>query len=92
MNQDTLGKQGRRIRDEGQLEVWVKELSGNRRAVALLNRSDQPADISFTWDEIGLTGERAVRNLWTHQDLGEFSQSYRGKGIATHDALVLLIK
>ena len=91
VNQDRLGKQGRRIRDDGQLEVWVKELSGNRSAVALLNQSDQPADITFTWDEIDLEGEHQVRDLWGKQDVGRFEGAYTGKDIAPHDALVLLI-
>jgi len=92
INQDPLGKQGRRVRDDGELEVWVKELSGNRRAVALLNRSDHSANIAFSWEEAGISGEYSVRNLWAHQNLGEFRQAYRGTDIASHDALVLLLE
>ena len=92
INQDPLGKQGRRVRDDGELEVWVKELSGNRVAVALLNRSDQTADIAFSWEEAGISGEYRLRNLWTHQDLGEFQEAYQGNGIISHDALVLLLE
>ncbi len=92
INQDSLAKQGRRVRDDGELEVWVKELSGNRRAVALLNRSDQAADISFTGEEIGLTGKRRVRDVGGHRDLGRYEDTYTGKAVAAHDALVLLVE
>ncbi|MGD1891479.1 MAG: glycoside hydrolase family 27 protein [Cyclobacteriaceae bacterium] len=92
INQDPLGKQGRRVRDDGELEVWVKELSGNRRAVALLNRSDETVDIAFSWEEAGISGEYSIRNLWTHQNLGEFQRAYQGTDIASHDALVLLLE
>lgn len=50
VNQDALGKQGRRIRDEGEVEVWVKALADDRYAVALFNRKDSPADIRACWE------------------------------------------
>lgn len=92
VNQDSLGKQGRRIRDDGELEVWSKELSGNRRAVALLNRSSEPADISVAWKELGLEGKLKVRDLWKHEDMGKFRDTFTGKNIQAHEAMVLLIE
>jgi alpha-galactosidase len=92
VNQDPLGKQGRRVRDDGEQEIWVKELSGNRRAVALFNRGSNPADIRVTWEETGLTGNLKVRDLWTHKDLGRFDGSFMGKGIDAHEAKILLIE
>jgi alpha-galactosidase len=92
INQDPLGKQGRRIRDDGDLEVWCKELSGNRKAIALLNRSSEPADMEVSWKELGLKGKLKVRDLWKHQDLGKFTDSFKGENILPHEALVLLIE
>lgn len=94
VNQDPLGKQGRRVRQiaNGDQEVWVKELSGNRRAVALFNRSSNPADIRVTWDETGLTGNLKVRDLWAHKDLGRFDGSFTGRAIDAHEAMILLIE
>ena len=91
IDQDPLGKQGRRIRDDGDLEVWSKEMSGGRRAVALFNRSDEPADIKVSWTEIGMKGKLKVRDLWEHKDLGIFKDSFTGKRIPAHSAMVLLI-
>ncbi len=91
IDQDPLGKQGRRVRDDGDLEVWSKELSGGRRAVALFNRSSRPADIAVSWKEIGLAGKLKVRDLWEHKDLGKFKNSFTGKQIPAHSAMVLLI-
>jgi alpha-galactosidase len=92
INQDPPGRQGRRIRDDGELEVWAKELSGNRFAIALLNRSTQPADIQIDWQEIGMEGKLKVRDLWKHKNLGKFKDSFIGKNIASHEAMVLLIE
>jgi alpha-galactosidase len=92
VDQDPLGKQGRRVRDDGDLEVWVKELSGNRRVVALLNRSSVPADIGVNWQEIGMSGKLKVRDLWQHEDLGKFKGGFTGKNIASHEAMILLVE
>lgn len=74
IDQDPLGKQGRRVRDDGDAEVWARELHDGARAVALLNRAEIPAGIAIRWEEIGLPGNRAarIRDLWRHTDLGEF--------------------
>ncbi len=40
LDQDPSGRQGVKVRDDGELEVWAKTLQGGDRAVALLNRSD----------------------------------------------------
>ena len=38
VNQDPLGKQGRRVHKDGELEVWAKQMQDGGRAVILLNR------------------------------------------------------
>jgi alpha-galactosidase len=91
VDQDPLGKQGRRIRKEGELEVWVKELAGDRVAVALFNRSGNPADINVKWNEIGICGTRKVSDLWAGRDLGKFRKSYTGVKVRSHEARILLI-
>ncbi len=66
-------EQGRRIRQADGTEVWVKKLSGNRRAVLLLNRSDSTAKpITLQAGEVGLAGELSVRDVFGQQDLGVF--------------------
>ena len=61
--------------DEGALlgEVWIKNLGaefGCEKAVALLNRSDEPLAMTFRASETGLGGKvLALRDLWSHRDL-----------------------
>jgi|CXWL01.1.fsa_nt_gi alpha-galactosidase len=75
INQDPT-EQGRRIRQADGTEVWVKKLSGNRRAVLLLNRSDSTAKpITLQAGDVGLTGELSVRDVFGRQDLGVFKSS-----------------
>jgi alpha-galactosidase len=80
VDQDPLGVQGRRVRDDGAHEVWMKPLADGSRAVILFNRGSEPAEIAVSWDEIGLSkGRASVRDLWKNQDLGSFAGGYKGK-------------
>ncbi|MGH2795215.1 MAG: hypothetical protein ACRDKG_13035, partial [Actinomycetota bacterium] len=66
VNQDLLGVPGRRVRRAADVEVWVKPLSGDAVAVALVNRGSSTADVTFTPSELGLPAgaKRVVWDLW----------------------------
>jgi len=72
IDQDALGMQGRKIRDDGDYEVWAKQLADGSRAVALLNRNTSDHEIAVTWTEVGYPAKlsASVRDLWSHKDLG----------------------
>ena len=71
VNQDALGSRGRRIAQQGSTEVWARDLSGGRKAVALFNRGSQDATMSVTFSELGVSGSQTVRDLWRKEDLAE---------------------
>ncbi len=79
VDQDPLGQQARRVRKDGDLEVWARPLKGGNRAVVLLNRGKTPAEITVNWEALdyppSLTA--AVRDLWQAKELpratGKFS-------------------
>lgn len=69
IDQDPLGKQGTRVRDDGDLEVWLKPLSDGGVAVVLFNRGLAAKPIGATWKEVGLAkAPSAMRDLWSHAD------------------------
>jgi alpha-galactosidase len=72
VNQDKLGIQGRKVRDDGDLELWEKKLEGGAHAVALFNRGKTEQRMAVSWQELGLPydAERLVRDLWAKKDLG----------------------
>jgi alpha-galactosidase len=76
IDQDSLGRQGHRVRADGPLEVWDKPLAGGAHAVALFNRGEAPAKIAVRWAEFGLTGAQSVKDLWSHRDVGRRDASY----------------
>lgn len=91
INQDSLGKQGRRIKKEGDIEVWCKELSGNRFAVALLNRGENIDTIKIKLEKFDKTRIIKVRDVWRHKDLGQYSGSFTVNEIGPHETVVLLL-
>lgn len=73
-----MGQQGRRIRDDGDLEVWARPPGDGSRAVVLFNRSEQAAEIPVDWPEIGLTRTLSaeVRDLWEHRSRGRRTPAF----------------
>src|SRR5436190_1823813 len=53
VDQDRAGLQGRRVKREGDREVWAKQLADGGRAVVLFNRGAKAAELSVSWPEIG---------------------------------------
>ena len=92
VDQDPLGKQGSRVRDDGDLEVWARPLADGSRAVILFNRSAKPAAVAVGWTEIGYpkTVEAKVRDLWQHKDLGAFKGSFQAT-VAPHGVVMVRI-
>ncbi len=69
VNQDQLGNHAKRIAQQGSTEVWARDLSGGRKAVALFNRGTQDATVSVTFAQLGVTGTQVVRDLWRRADV-----------------------
>jgi alpha-galactosidase len=92
VDQDALGMQGRKVRDDGAHEVWMKPLSGGARAVILFNRGSEQAPIAAAWEEIGLfPGTKArVRDLWRHVDGGIVAGRYQAQ-VAPHGVVMVTI-
>ncbi len=71
IDQDALGKQGDRVRQEGPLEVWAKPLSGGAVAVGLFNLSDLPANMTLNAADVGAKGSVAMHDVWADKALGK---------------------
>jgi alpha-galactosidase len=93
VDQDPLGQEGRKVRDDGDFEVWAKPLADGNRAVILLNRSAGPAEIEVKWAEIGYPAKfkAAVRDLWQKKDLGPFTGSFSAS-VQSHGVVMVIIK
>jgi alpha-galactosidase len=62
IDQDPAGKQATRLSKDGDQEIWSRELVDGSRAIALFNRSSEPAKMAIPGSP------RKVRDLWSHTD------------------------
>jgi alpha-galactosidase len=92
VNQDKLGREGERVKKNGDLEVWAKMLADGSRAVILFNRGSEEAEVSVAWEEIGYPAHLTakVRDLWAHKEAGTFTGSYSAK-VASHTVVMVKI-
>ncbi|MGA2661485.1 MAG: putative Ig domain-containing protein [Verrucomicrobiota bacterium] len=77
VDQDPLGRPGRRVAINDHCEVWARDLEDGSKAVGLFNRSEMPATVFAQWTDLGLTGKRIVRDLWRQQDLGACQDQFK---------------
>ena len=77
VDQDPLGKPGRRVAKDGALEVWAKDMEDGSLAVGLFNRGEAEATVTAKWSDLGLSGPRVVRDLWRQKDLGKFDGEFK---------------
>ncbi|MFD0441545.1 ricin-type beta-trefoil lectin domain protein [Streptomyces indonesiensis] len=86
VNQDPLGAGGRRVRDDGDTEVFAKPLSDGSVAVGLFNRGNSSATVTATAAQIGLSGGSfTLTDLWTggtSNTTGQVSASVPAHGVA----------
>lgn len=86
VNQDPLGAGGRRVRDDGNTEVFAKPLSDGSVAVGLFNRGGGTATISTTAAQAGLSGGSfTLTDLWTggtSSTTGQITASVPAHGVA----------
>ena len=96
LNQSSFVYQARRFVDYGELEVWAKpliSLMSGEIAVALLNRSESNATITFNLESIGLDASKSytIKDLWTKEPFLPSIQKEISREVAGHGIVVLKI-
>jgi alpha-galactosidase len=75
---------------KGDVKVLAKPLSDGSVAIGLFNNTDEDAELSFSLDDLGLSGPKPIRDLWAKKDLGDVSAGYK-ETIAPHCAKLFKI-
>lgn len=89
VDQDPLVMQATKKLTVNGVEVWVKPMSGNTYAIAFLNTNNSATKITVSWSQLGLPSTLSLRDLWTHQDLGTFTNSFTTSTIAAHGVQIV---
>ncbi|MES2278131.1 MAG: alpha-galactosidase [Bacteroidota bacterium] len=91
INQDTLGDQARSVYKNNGLQIFKKELTGNRYAICILNRGENSSNFSFD-----LKNELKLNGKWKVVDLRKGKESLSSKqltgSLQPHECLVYLFK
>lgn len=100
VDQDPLGIQGFKYRDEGDLEIWARPLVDGAWALAILNRGEPARRVELDWrhEHLGDTMsdrharfeevEYRVLDLWAGADLGTTADLFGGE-VPGHDVWML---
>lgn len=93
VDQDSLRMQGRRVKRDGDREVWAKQLADGGRAVVLFNRGPKSQQISVSWTEIGYPQQVSaqVRDLWAHKNLGKLTGKFSAE-VPSHGVVMVTVK
>ena len=91
IDQDPLGKQGRRIRKQGEVEIWLRPLTGGAVAIAILNLGTGDASITTRWEDVGIPDVQSVRDLWARHDLPRDSAGYSAI-VKAHGAVLIRLQ
>jgi alpha-galactosidase len=69
IDQDPAGKEGYKLKDQGDREIWVKALADGDWAVLLLNRGEESAFMTMKLKDIAIKKSESylVRDLWSHK-------------------------
>ena len=71
VDQDPLGRQGRRLKQDGDMDIWARDLADGSKALALLNRGSVSLNPTVKFSELQLLSKRPLiaRDLWRHKDI-----------------------
>jgi len=93
LNQDPGYKQGMRVIQQGDVDVWVKPLGTDDRseAVAILNRGNAELTFDLSAQQLKIGAKSTIRDLWLQQDLGPIGNTHKF-AIPKHGIVVLKVK
>lgn len=91
IDQDPLGITGHKVIDEGEFEVFEKQLVDGQMSYCFFNRRETNYELNFDWNKLNLKQEYQIRDLWQHRDLGSTKKPLSAT-IPPHGVLHVLLK
>lgn len=87
VDQDPLGVSARRVRRDGDIEIWRKPLADGA-AIGIFNRGLAARDVVLKEEDLGAKRGETIIDLWAHRSLPAGTRRLK---IACHGAVVLKI-
>ena len=92
IHNDPYGLQPIRVAEPSPgVQVWAKPMAvAGRRAVAILNRTDAPAQVKVDWSKLGLEGApRLLSDVWREHALAPSDATFN---VPAHDIVLLSVE
>lgn len=77
VDQDILGKQGYKILDGFEIEIFMKPLAKGDTAICVFNRSDKVKEVDVKWSDYKIGPDFRIRDLWLHQEIGTTAVNFK---------------
>ncbi len=87
---DQQGVAARPLAMNTQQQVWWAREPDGSYIVALFNLASSRSSVKVLWSELGLHGSASVRDLWTHANLGIYSNGFSAR-LNTHASRLIKI-
>jgi hypothetical protein len=68
---DQAGIPAKPVSQNSDQQVWFAPNPDGSETVALFNLGGTPEPVTANWADLGLSGTASVRDLWSHQNLGD---------------------
>lgn len=68
VNQDILGKQAKKMKENGDIQIWMRELEEGH-AIGFFNLGENDATYTIDFKELNLKNIKGIRDLWRQQNL-----------------------
>jgi len=85
VDQDAKGTEARRVSASRDTGVWIRDLSGGDRAVAIFNRAAMAGKVTVKLADFGLKAPAHAKDLWTHKNVAlagaEYAVEVPGHGV-----------
>ncbi len=91
IDQDPAGKQGKRLSQSGDSEIWVRDLADGSKAIALFNRGAAAADMTVNWSAAGFpSAPKKAKDLWQGKNLKLKGSDYKAS-VPSHGVILLRV-
>jgi len=88
---DQHGANSHQLFAHGSQVAWISDAPGGGKFLGVFNTGEQPAEIRVDWKDLGMTGKRAIRDLWEKKNLGSVADG-RTFAIPPHGAGMYRVK
>jgi alpha-galactosidase len=87
---DQAGRPAHPLSQSSSQQVWFANNYDGTYTVALFNLGGSSATVTVNWSSLGIAGSASVHDVWSHSDLGNFSQGF-STTLATHASRLLKV-